>query len=114
MTRPDIFSVKGSRRLARIIRLLRAIADHQPANEHLRLDGQGVSPSQVAVRGDTTVPVFELRNECVVPGSHLLRQFALRQTAVFPQLAQPASRQLAQLPRQVVRTLGTCVHVKIA
>jgi len=89
------FSVKGSTELARTIWLSRVIVGHQPANEHLRLDRQGVSPSQVAVRGNTTVPVFELRNECVVFGSHFLRQFALRQTALFPQLAQPASRLLA-------------------
>src|SRR5215510_3630915 len=82
----------------------RVIVGHKTLNKFTGVDPQGVGPNQITVWRDTTSPVFKLRNESVILGAHLLGEFALRQPALLPQLAQPTARLAPQFLRQLGRS----------
>src|SRR5215216_2500086 len=72
------------------------VIGHESANERARLEAQDFGPDQITVRRNASPPVFKLRNERVILGSHALGHFALRQAAFLPQFTQPSPRFIAQ------------------
>src|SRR5215475_564001 len=80
----------------------RLVIGHELRHELARLDPQCVRPDQVVARRNAASPALELRNKRVVLNTNLLGQFGLRQIALLPKLAQPASRVDAELLHSLV------------
>src|SRR5262249_34904916 len=92
----------------------RIIIRHEGANELALVDSERVCPCEIAVGRNATASGLELRDERVVLGADLRGQFPLRQTALLAQFAQPISRPIAQLLRELTRTpLRMSVHVSL-
>src|SRR5262245_33380301 len=88
----------------------RIIVRHELAHEIARLDAEGGRPDQVTVRRNAAPAVLQLRHERVILGTYLFGQVALRQAAFLAQFAQPCSRLIAQLLRELG---GTSLRVRV-
>jgi hypothetical protein len=73
----------------------RVVVGREALNELTGRNLEGVGPHQVSVLRDKTSTVLKLGYESVDLDSHFFSQFALGQTALLPQLAQPAARLFA-------------------
>src|SRR5262245_28619433 len=72
---------------------------HKAPNKFVRLDPQRIGPLLVAISGDKTSSVLELGYDSVDLYAHCTGQFALGQSALFSQLAQPDSSLFASPSR---------------
>ena len=64
---------------------------HKSTNELAWFDAQSTRPDQIAVGRDSRPAVLNMRNQSVILGAQLLRQFALGKPAFLAMFLQPAS-----------------------